>query len=100
VGFVLVTGTLINAVSAGVLASRPDEGTTVARLLAWSFGVTTTGFAAVKVAIAVVLGGDPRTALATRGRRQGGASRADDGSRQGRREQRRDPPAFSIIWIS
>jgi hypothetical protein len=57
VGVALVTVTLVNAIAAGVLAGRTGEETTVARLLAWSFGLTTTAFGTLKLGIAVILVG-------------------------------------------
>ena len=57
VGVALAMVTLINAIAAGVLAGRTGEETTVARLLAWSFGLTTTAFGTVKFGIAVILVG-------------------------------------------
>jgi hypothetical protein len=57
VGVALALVTLIDAIAAGTLAGRTGEGTTVARLLAWSFGLTTTAFGTLKVAIAVILVG-------------------------------------------
>lgn len=55
VGLGLAITTLVNAIAAGVLAGREGEATTVAGLLAWSFGLTTTAFGAVKLGIAIVL---------------------------------------------
>lgn len=57
VGVALATVTLINAIAAGVLAGRAGEETTVARLLAWSFGLTVTAFGTLKFGIAVILVG-------------------------------------------
>jgi hypothetical protein len=57
VGVALATVTLVNAIAAGVLAGRTGEGTTVARLLAWSFGLTVTAFGTLKLGIAVILVG-------------------------------------------
>ena len=57
VGVALVTVTLVNAIAAGVLAGRTGEETTVARLLAWSFGLTTAAFGTLKFGIAVILFG-------------------------------------------
>lgn len=57
VGVALATVTLVNAVGAGVLAGRAGEETTVAQLLAWSFGLTTTAFGTLKFGIAVTLVG-------------------------------------------
>jgi hypothetical protein len=57
VGVALVAATLVNAIAAGVLAGRTGEETTVARLLAWSFGLTTAAFGPLKFGIAVILVG-------------------------------------------
>jgi hypothetical protein len=57
VGVALATVTLVNAIAAGVLAGRTGEETTVARLLAWSFGLTTAAFGTLKFGIAVILVG-------------------------------------------
>jgi hypothetical protein len=57
VGVALATVTLVNAIAAGVLAGRTGEETTVARLLAWSFGLTVTAFGTLKLGIAVILVG-------------------------------------------
>jgi len=57
VGVALALVTLINAIAAGTLAGRTGEETTVARLLAWSFGLTTTAFGTLKLGIAVILVG-------------------------------------------
>ena len=57
VGVALATVTLVNAIAAGVLAGRTGEETTVARLLAWSFGLTVTAFGTLKFGIAVILVG-------------------------------------------
>jgi hypothetical protein len=56
-GVALATGTLVNAIAAGVLAGRTGEETTIARLLAWSFGLTVTAFGTLKFGIAVILVG-------------------------------------------
>lgn len=57
VGVAVALVTLINAIAAGTLAGRTGEETTVARLLAWSFGLTTTAFGTLKLGIAVILVG-------------------------------------------
>jgi hypothetical protein len=57
VGLAAAVVALINAIVAGVLAGRGGEEVTVARLLAWQFGLATTSFAVEKVAIVTILVG-------------------------------------------
>lgn len=57
VGLAAAVVVLINAIAAGILAGREGEGTRVAGLLAWQFGLATTAFSAEKVGIAVILVG-------------------------------------------
>ena len=57
VGVALATVTLVNAIAAGILAGQTGEETTVAQLLAWSFGLTVTAFGTLKLGIAVILVG-------------------------------------------
>ncbi len=56
-GVILVMVTLIANVVAGGLVVEPGEELATAEILGWSFGLTTTAFAVIKVAIAVVLMG-------------------------------------------
>lgn len=56
VGLAAATVAFINSLVAGNLAGR-GEAETVARLGAWSFGLTSTAFATIKLGIAVILMG-------------------------------------------
>jgi hypothetical protein len=56
-GIMLAMVTLVANLIAGGLVTDPGQATQSASILAWSFGLTTTAFATLKVAIAVVLMG-------------------------------------------